>query len=344
MKNHFSLIFGKEPLNPINRTTQINELIDDFLSEAPSSQVYMITGVCGSGKTVALTTLSNTFREKNDWIVLDLNPERDLLQAMGAELCNRKNLIEIFKAANLNLSIFGIGFNIPGEPPISDVVVALEKMLAELTRKGKKILITIDEVSNSRFLREFISQYQIFVRKNFNVFLLMTGLYENIYELQNEKTLTFLYRAPKLELKPLNIVLIAEKYKEIFNLDDQKALEMAKVTKGYPFAFQVLGYLCFKNKIAWEKALPEFDACLEEYVYEKIWSELSEKDREILMVMCTTNETKINKIREGDNITSGTFSVYRKRLIKKGIIYAPNYGYLDFILPRFREFVLRNID
>ncbi len=53
---------------------------------------------------------------------------------------------------------------------------------------------------------------------------------------------------------------------------------------------------------------------------------------------------QINKIRESGNITSGTFSVYRKRLIKKGIVYAPNYGYLDFVLPRFREFILRNAE
>lgn len=29
----------------------------------------------------------------------------------------------------------------------------------------------------------------------------MTGLYENIYEIQNEKTLTFLYRTPRIEIK-----------------------------------------------------------------------------------------------------------------------------------------------
>ena len=56
-----------------------------------------------------------------------------------------------------------------------------------------------------------------------------------------KKTLTFLYRAPKIELRPLNIGMIAEKYKSIFELTDEEATEMAKETRGYPFAFQVLG-------------------------------------------------------------------------------------------------------
>ena len=54
-----------------------------------------------------------------------------------------------------------------------------------------------------------------------------------------------------------------------------EALQMAKETKGYPFAFQVLGYLCWRNEAEWTEVLPEYSQYLEEYVYEKLWSELS---------------------------------------------------------------------
>lgn len=37
--------------------------------------------------------------------------------------------------------------------------------------------------------------------------------------------------------------LVAEKYESTLKLTYEQALEMAKYTKGYPFAFQVLGYL-----------------------------------------------------------------------------------------------------
>jgi len=42
----------------------------------------------------------------------------------------------------------------------------------------------------------------------------MTGLFENIDALQNEKNLTFLYRAPKVKLQPLDKGAVKQKYQE----------------------------------------------------------------------------------------------------------------------------------
>lgn len=38
-----------------------------------NQQIYMITGVRGSGKTVMLTDISKHFRKDKDWIVIELN-------------------------------------------------------------------------------------------------------------------------------------------------------------------------------------------------------------------------------------------------------------------------------
>ncbi len=91
-------------------------------------------------------------------------------------------------------------------------------------------------------MRVFASMFQILVREDLPVFLLMSGLYENIRGLQNEKSLTFLYRAPQIVLGPLNLRLIQKEYKNVFNLDDERATHMAVLTKGYAFAFQALGF------------------------------------------------------------------------------------------------------
>ena len=45
MSNPFTLSFGKKPSEFISRITQTNQVLKDFNSEDPSSQVYMITGV-----------------------------------------------------------------------------------------------------------------------------------------------------------------------------------------------------------------------------------------------------------------------------------------------------------
>ena len=339
MRNPFSLSFGKKPLSLIDREYQKSEIIESFEGENPATQVYMITGLRGSGKTVMMTDIANHFRSQKDWIVVDLTPERDLLQSLAAGLSNNNELMQIFRDAKLNLSFLGLGIEIDGVPPITDINIAIVKMLEKIKKKEKKLLITIDEAVCNKTMREFTSVFQIYIRQELPVFLLLTGLYENIYELQNEKTLTFLYRAPKLELKPLNIGMIAEKYKETFGLEEDDSIAMAKETKGYPFAFQVLGYLCWKTKKHWNNVLAEYQQKLEDYVYEKIWSELSIHDKEVLTAMLVSKDNKVTTIRTITNMTTNQFSVYRNRLIKKGIIYAPDYGRLDFSLPKFDRFI-----
>lgn len=339
--NPFSLSFGKEPLSLIERDYQNNEILQSFESENPAYQVCMLTGVRGSGKTVALTTIANQLRSNKNWIVVDLNPERDLLHTLTAELSNRRELLQLFRDAKINLSFLGFGLEIDGEPPVTDLVVALRRMLEKLTRSGKRVLITIDEASSTPSMREFASQVQIFLREGLQIFLVMTGLYENIYELQNEKTLTFLYRAPKIEMKPLSIPLVTKKYQDIFDLSADEALSMAGATMGYPFAFQVLGYLCWTKRESWQNMLPLYDAYLEEYVYEKIWSELSQKDQAVLTAISDTSSGKVETIRNLVGMTSNSFTTYRSRLIRKGLIVSPSYGMLRFALPRFREFVRR---
>ena len=337
--NPFSLTFGKEPKSMIERDKQTSEIVEGFRSENPEFQVCMITGVRGSGKTVMLTAVSNELRKEKDWIVIELSPERDLLRALAADLSNRTELLQIFRDAKINLSFLGFGIEIDGVPPVTDTVTALDRMLAQLSKKGKKLLVTIDETVCNRQIREFASQFQIFLRRDYNIFLLMTGLYENIYDIQNEKTLTFLYRAPKIELSPLNRILVAKKYKSELGLDDASADEMADIVKGYPYAFQVLGYLCYKRGLPYKSVMDEFDAYLEEYVYDKIWSELSLADRKLLASMAECESTDVADIRRIRGISSSEFSVYRKRLMKKGIAVSNRYGTLDFSLPRFREFV-----
>ena len=118
---------------------------------------------------------------------------------------------------------------------------------------------------------------------------------------------------------------------------------MAVMTLGYPFAYQVLGYLYYENK---EKNLSaiESDYCcfLGEYVYDKIWSELSTKDRDIVAEMTKFNgKIKIKEFREQLSITSGNFSHYRDRLKRKGIIDVSDYGYIAFSLPYFKEYIIR---
>ncbi len=340
MNNPFTLSFGKKPLQYISRIMQTNQIIESFNAEIPSNQIFMITGVRGSGKTVMMTNIADEIRADESWIVVELNPMRDLLQSLAAKIYGIPEMHARFLKARLDFSAFGLGVSIEDAVPVTDIESVIERMLEQIQQDGKRLLITIDEAANSENIRIFASSFQIFLRRDYPIYLLMTGLYENLHDLQNDKSLTFLYRAPKLMLEPLNYTAVRKHYMDIFGLDMETAEKMTVLTKGYPFAFQVLGYLYWENR---EKdiddILPEYDQYLEEYVYGKIWSELSELDKKVLLEISVNQESRVLCIRERLQMKSELFAVYRERLKRKGVIDTREYGKIRLLLPRFAEFV-----
>ncbi len=341
MSNPYTLLFGKPPVEIIERRPQEDYIISSFTSDIPVNQINMISGIRGSGKTVFMTDLANRFREMSDWIVIDLNPDRDLLTSLAARLYSEKRLAGAFSKAKLNLSFFGFGVEIDGEPPIVDIEEAVSRMLESVKRVGKKVLITIDEVSNTKDMRAFVSAFQIFVRNDLPVFLLMTGLYKNINRLRNSETLTFLERSPRTELAPLELTMIAENYMESLGVEQDTAIRLAQATKGYSFAFQVIGYYAWENAEDFDDVIEKAYRYLEEFSYNKIWSELSEIDRRLLIALSKTPDGEISKIRKLMNYTTNQFNPYRDRLKKEGLISCRDRGRLAFLLPGFDRYVLK---
>ncbi|MBP1586282.1 MAG: ATP-binding protein [Lachnospiraceae bacterium] len=342
MNNPFTLSFGKKPLQFISRISQTREIIDTFQSDNPSSQIYMLTGVRGSGKTVMMTTISSELSKDDSWICIELNPTMDILQSLAAKLYTIPEMHTHFIKASIDLSLFGIGVSIENAIPSADIETAISKMLNILQKHKKKLLITIDEVVNNEYIKIFASSFQIFLRHDYPLYLIMTGLYDNIYELQNDKNLTFLYRAPKIVLEPLNYTAIRTSYLNIFHIPEETADEMAVLTKGYPFAYQVLGYLFWNDsKKNLSNVIPLLDQYLDEYVYSKIWSELSPTDKKIIRFMSSDDNKvyDVKEIRDQLKISSEKFSVYRDRLKRKGLINCNSYGKISLILPRFEAFV-----
>ena len=339
-ENPFSLTFGKSPELNISRPLQTNEICDAFSAKNVGQQIYMITGVRGFGKTVLMTDIAASFKAKKDWVVIELNPESDLLRDLLDKLYSDRICSGIISSAKVNLSFFGIGVEIEGSPKITSTEVAVERILEQLAKSGKRILIEIDEVTNSPQMRTFASAFQIFIRQNLPVFLLMTGLYENIDDLQNQDTLTFLHRAPKIILRQLSFSAVCAKYKEIFELDDKSAYEMAGLVNGYPFAFQVLGRLTWSRHGDYNSAIGEYRQYLEAYVYDKLWSELSRSDKEFAVAVAKSKSGAASEIKSLLNIDNSQYSVYRQRLIKKGIVNGDNRGELAFTLPMFDRYAL----
>ena len=127
--NPYSLVFGKEPQQVIPRIAQTDELLQWFAGDPPSQQICMITGVRGSGKTVQMTLAGRHFASQPDWIVTELNPDGDILKSLAAKLASQRTLAKLFQTAKINLSFFGIGLEVNGTVPITDLETALSEML-----------------------------------------------------------------------------------------------------------------------------------------------------------------------------------------------------------------------
>ncbi|MCQ2743094.1 MAG: DUF2075 domain-containing protein [Bacilli bacterium] len=341
MENPFVLTFGKEPIETIRRNEELSVILDSFSQEIPSNQIFVITGLRGSGKTVLLTSLLKHYENESDWMVEDLNPEVDLAKSLVSKLYHDGVAKSVFVKGELNFSFHGLGVTLNSEGPEMDPETALERMLVYLKRKKKKLLITIDEASNTPYLRRFAHTFQMLVRMDLPIFLVMTGLFENIDKIQNEKDLTFLLRAPKIYLGPLDLKSIARRYQSTLNIDFSKAAELSLFTKGYAYAFQALGYILYREKTTDinDKVLSMFDDYMSSYVYEKIWSSISAKEKEVVKVVAEDGGVLSSEAERKLGMPHNVFCVYRDRLLKKGLIISPARGIVSVGLPRFDAFI-----
>lgn len=336
MGNPYTLTFGKTPTEYINRYEYVNEIKSAFIEEPAKCQTYLIKGVRGSGKTVLMTTISKEIVKEGNWICVDLNSTQNLIDDLSYRLedaCEEfGNILD--RGVDISLAGFGVGI---GSRNQRDSVSRCEKIISVLSKKGKKILITVDEVANNDSMKQLASQFQIWIRKDYPIFLLMTGLYENINAIQNNPQLTFLLRSPKVTLEALSIIQISKQYESSFNISREQAVELAKITKGYAFAFQALGMLYWDNleNPDMKKIISDLDTFLDEYVYQKIWSGLSAQDKLIIANMSDDGPIKTKEIYEKIGMTLQSFSKYRERLINKGLIKVAGHGYIELTLPRF---------
>ena len=170
MTNPFTLSFGKKPLQYVSRISQMQEIIDNFNDETPSNQIYMITGVRGSGKTVMMTSIANELRGTEGWIVAELNPTRDLLQSLAGKLYSLPEMHAHFVQARIDLTVLGLNVSLENAVPVTDIESAIALMLDELRKKRKRLLITVDEVTNCDSVRVFASSFQYFYGRSIRFF------------------------------------------------------------------------------------------------------------------------------------------------------------------------------
>lgn len=74
------------------------------------------------------------------------------------------------------------------------------------------------------------------------------------------------------------------------------------------------------------------------YSYEKIWEEFTDADRFLVKLLCDKDECKREEVLSLMGEKAGNYSMYRDRLLKRGIIES-RQAYISFALPFFADYI-----
>lgn len=124
-------------------------------------------------------------------------------------------------------------------------------------------------------------------------------------------------------------------------------------TAGYPFYIQQLGKHAWNQATASpithsdvEGALPAAQAALDRAIYEVRVQRATANERKYMRAMAELGDGPYQSgaVARKRGQSSTAVSQLRQRLMSKGLIYATeDYGYIDFSVPRFAEFMRRHM-
>ncbi len=331
-----------------------DEIIESFTDSQSAKYIFKITGIRGSGKSVEYGKVIRELSARKDWLVYTLSAAGDVISTLIAKL-SEENFID----EKVTVTEVGTAVSVEGDAKIikghgelnvtrtrsnnehyySDEAI-LEKMIESANRKKYNVLIGIDDISKSSQIVKLLSMIGAMQLSGKKLYLLVTGLAENIDDFSTEKSLTFFKRADDREITGLSYYDISFMYCKLLGIDEKAAISLARLTNEYAYAYQVLGSLYFRKKEneKLEDLLPEFDRILFKDSYDLIWRSLTENEKDFIRCICRTKDGKAEEVKKYMN-NSNSYSVLRARLMNKHVIDAEKRGYLTIKLPRFKEFV-----
>ena len=325
----------KTKIDPFTRTPGVagkayidngvaDTIISNFCSPESEKYVYKITGLRGSGKSVEYSKVIRTLKEKKDWLVYPLSATGEAVSTLISRLSMEKFIARSY-ADNDHF--------------YSEEAV-LTHMIGIANGKGYNVLVGVDDIARTPEMINLLSMIGSMILEGLQIYLVVTGLSDNIEDFSSEKNLTFFKRADAIEIGALNKYDITYMYEKLLEIDAGKAKEIEALTNGYAYAYQVLGSLYFgkKKDESLDDIIPEFERILFRDSYDLIWKSLTAGEKDVVRCIYKTGDGKAEAIKSLMSNPS-TYSVYRDRLIRKHLVDGNTRGYLKIKLPRFDRFI-----
>ena len=197
------------------------------------------------------------------------------------------------------------------------------------------------------------SNYQLFIREERKVALLMAGLPSRIDKMLDNKSISFLRRASRYELNRIADYEVEQAFEKTaesagksFSIDGlARAVSAAEV---FPYMIQLVGFRSWqeaKEAKTIDLASVETGSGLaakdmEHRVLQASLRELSPGDMRFLRAMLDdTDESSVADLENRLGESSGYVAQYRRRLIDRGLIGPRGRGRLGFDLPGLRDYL-----
>lgn len=359
-QNPFTPIFGKVPAYMAGREQLEQEMRDAFRSEGNDPNLAsLFVGPRGTGKTASLLMCSE-MAEADGWVVARVTAVPGMLDEIIHRL-NRSasHLLAANPRKKLSaLSIAAIG-SVEWENLSSGSQSWRSKMdmiLDQLQESDTGLLVTVDEVDpDLDEMTQLVTAYQHFFDEGRKVALLMAGLPYRLSSLVSGKSTSFLRRAARHNFGPVSDAEIEEALRLTMLRGGKaisgKALEDAVAAiAGFPYMLQLVGYRAWRLADGRDTVNVEDVAAaisiaqkeVDERVYEATLFDLTPADIEFLKAMLQDEgPTLQSDLGRRLGKKSGHVSKYKKRLLQQGVIQERVKGHLEFCLPGFKDYLVR---
>lgn len=374
MFNPFRPSFGTSPTVLAGRDSLLHNFqLGLYEGIGSMHRALLISGPRGVGKTVLL----NEFEEeahKHGWVVLRAYANSNLLHTLVhttiPDTINHLDSSPSSKHRITGISVHALGSisteHITPVQPQPTLITALRELSNHLRSYGGGIFITLDEIQAAPIdqLSQLATAIQDLMRDGHDIAFAASGLTHGIEEILEHPGTTFLRRAERIELGALDIdsvrTILRDTAQSSGKTFEDEALEYAATsTRGYPYLTQLVGALAWAQS-SMERTEPDNSTITFEdieAIYPQIIYRMGVQIHSIALKRVPDGE--INFLRAmaelekeyGPSIPThaiashlgkknNALSVWRRNLLTRDLILAPQYGAVQFTLPYMGEYLL----
>lgn len=357
-KNPFTPSFGVAPLVFAGREALIDDLLG-ALDAWPGDPLLstIVVGARGTGKTSLLTVVAQEAASKG-WVSANVSAAEGMLEDI-IERATEAGDAFVEREADARVKgvtvaqIFGVEWEYR-KPQAGNWRTRMNRLLDALSEHDIGLLITVDEVRPD--LPEMIqlaSVYQHFVREGRKVALLMAGLPDNVSQLVDDKSVSFLRRAARRYLgrigdEEIGAAVLRTVAAGGRSICDDALADFVQAVDGFPYMMQLVGFRSWAQRpeemeitledVRVGKRLAHED--MERQILAPTWAGMSKGDRAFSVALAGLGgRAELADVSKALGKPSNYTTKNRARLVEKGVIATLEDGELAFALPGMREYV-----